>query len=1073
AFMQQVMDHLEVMDPAYRKSNMLGDQLRKMRKEAGLPDNKIEQLVFIDEFAPELEFVADGKVNDLADLSSLLQANQSTTAVSDLRASVNDMYAGESLLDFGDMFKGMGFNINSVDSELEVLAREAANDRRTYEKEFRDMLYSVWGIGRGLDRQGTAVHRNLLKDVRQALRNNKDPKLAVEKVLRKYWQAQDGNGRRLIDERLIRRHSGSRRSVAREIKAIEDLMDGLGRRRLSTSVDAAERQFDSVTQELLDIGERLNQFPAAEVARARKEADKALKADRKLAEERAKSRGLSSEAAKASRQNVSLVPPVGSDEVVKLVYRQRQLSFEFTVAKRRLETAEMNRGTIEGLRGRRANLLEGSKAEISVDWRHVLGVAGEDYVSPITQVGDLLDVAHAYRAVRERETAKLEFIQETIDSFKTPQAPQMSPEQAARVYAGMEAEPVVAPNNSGRIDDAWAARAEAQANLQGINQDIADAQSTIADLGGSTENDFYTSIMDRDVARQEALLRQEDEVFSLERDALLAERQMENAYETFSQLDAAMQRLPQAEAEELAEITRSKRLNDLLQKQNNFLQREKNAGVAEVQAALKKLEGREFTAKDADGLVADYKELLKFVDADTPEGQVAVAMYRDFLDGVAELKTNQQSRDLMQAFLKSAKDGTFTQVYKRVANEGFVAMGEVLGKDNMIAVAAPLARVIKNVEKSIDSGAFLEAVELANRFFKTYATLSVGFHVRNWMGAQFMNFSEGVGMSNTRKAYNLVGRFKENPEEFVRSLRLAAGSGDENAMKELHALEAAFGSGASGRLDFGEIGKANAQSKLVRGVMDTKTADVLLGNWAVRKSQSIGTNLVEMPVRVALALDSLDRGMNVGQAIGRIKRVHFDYSDLSKFDRKMKALIPFWVFMSRNLPLQMEQMLLKPRAYLMFNSVIRNFGAPNQDMLEWQKERNGFVLFNDSTMFGNKPQNIALLLDLQHNSMTDDMQKLDPRNPLRFLSQANPMLRVPAELMVDKKFYSDQPFYDQNRAEYAALQTVPPAAQLARLLAVGPYQERSRLQSALNYAGIPLWGVDEEQMRKEMARRAG
>jgi hypothetical protein len=408
-----------------------------------------------------------------------------------------------------------------------------------------------------------------------------------------------------------------------------------------------------------------------------------------------------------------------------------------------------------------------------------------------------------------------------------------------------------------------------------------------------------------------------------------------------------------------------------------------------------------------------------------------------------------------------------------MANEGYVAMGEVLGKGNMVAVAEPLARVIQNVEKSFQTGAFIEAVELANRFFKTYATLSVGFHVRNWMGATFMNFSEGVSIGTTREAYNLVGRFKDDPEGFIREMRIAAAKGSKKAKRDLDAIEAAFGSGASGRLDFGEIGKSNATSPLVKNVMNSKTADLMLGNWAVRKSQSIGTNLVEMPARVALALDSLDRGMTGLQAISRIKRVHFDYSDLSKFDKKMKALIPFWIFMSRNLPLQMQQMVLKPKAYLMYNSVIRNAGAENQDMLQWQKERNGFVLFNNSKLFGSKPQNIALIPDLQHNSMTDDLQKMDPRNPLRFLSQMNPMVRVPAEFALDKKFYSDSPFYDQNKAEYALLQGIPPAAQAARLLGLGPYEDRSRLQSALNYAGVPLWGVDQEQMRREMARRAG
>lgn len=197
------------------------------------------------------------------------------------------------------------------------------------------------------------------------------------------------------------------------------------------------------------------------------------------------------------------------------------------------------------------------------------------------------------------------------------------------------------------------------------------------------------------------------------------------------------------------------------------------------------------------------------------------------------------------------------------------------------------------------------------------------------------------------------------------------------------------------------------------------------------------------------------------QSVSRIKRIHFDYSELSRFDKKMKAVIPFWIFMSRNLPLQMQQMMLKPRVYAQYGSFVRNVKAPNQDMKQWQEDRGGFVLFNDSTMFGGSGQNIVLMPDLQHLSMADDASKLSARDPLRFLSQANPLLRVPAELYLNRKFYKGTPFYDENKAQYAALQTVPPAATAARLFGgitgVGPYKDRSALQAWLNFAGVPLW----------------
>jgi hypothetical protein len=711
-------------------------------------------------------------------------------------------------------------------------------------------------------------------------------------------------------------------------------------------------------------------------------------------------------------------------------------------------------------------------AGVTVDWRNILGVSEAGYKSPLDQRALYAELLDGYESVRAYHQAGIDRMEALRASWSMSEQVVESPDVAALRALGGDV-PAPKPTRGDRLfADADEAISTAEGRIAELDAEAVDVRGTLDELGGVPDNPYVSLPVDQAAARAEA-----DSLRGGMIDAAdLMDAESENAYFVFEAAERAIEQLPKAQAEELTEIVRNKRLNGLLRKQNNALQREYNTQVKEANKVIKKFDGREYTADDMKGVVADFEELIRFVDVDTPEGRVAAAMYADFMEKSAQLEANKTHAQMMQGMLKAAKNGEFAQVFKRQANEGFVAMGEVLGPENMVAVAEPLARAIRNVEKSLDSGAFIETIELANRFFKTYATLSPGFHIRNLMGASFMNASEGVSMGNTRDAYRMVSQFKRDPLGYMNALRAriaAGGDAGRAAQREYQAMEAAFGSGASGRLDFGEIGKANAQSSTVRRAMDTKVADAALGNWAVRKSQSIGTHLVEMPMRVALALDSFDRGMDTLQAISRIKRVHFDYSELSRFDRKMKALIPFWIFMSRNLPLQMQQMLLKPKAYAVYNSLMRNFGAPNQDMLQWQEERQGWVLFNDSTLFSDRPQNVALLPDLQHVSMADDLEKMDPRNPLRFLSQMNPLARVPAEFALDRQFYKDRPFYNENKAEYALLQSVPPAAQAARLLGVGPYEDRSRLQSALNYVGVPLWPVDQDRMLDEMRRRAG
>ena len=60
----------------------------------------------------------------------------------------------------------------------------------------------------------------------------------------------------------------------------------------------------------------------------------------------------------------------------------------------------------------------------------------------------------------------------------------------------------------------------------------------------------------------------------------------------------------------------------------------------------------------------------------------------------------------------------------------------------------------------------------------------------------------------------------------------------------------------------------------------------------------------------------------------RITKFHFDYTEMSELDRMARRFIPFWTFMSRNLPLQLEQMFTNPRMYLQYQNLVRNFGQP-------------------------------------------------------------------------------------------------------------------------------------------------
>lgn len=73
---------------------------------------------------------------------------------------------------------------------------------------------------------------------------------------------------------------------------------------------------------------------------------------------------------------------------------------------------------------------------------------------------------------------------------------------------------------------------------------------------------------------------------------------------------------------------------------------------------------------------------------------------------------------------------------------------------------------------------------------------------------------------------------------------------------------------------------------------------------------------IEEWMRFSLGAHVMSDGRSLDSAIDLINKAHFDYSDLSNFDRIMRdSMFPFWTFMSRNLPLQMEMLVKRPQAF--------------------------------------------------------------------------------------------------------------------------------------------------------------
>lgn len=551
------------------------------------------------------------------------------------------------------------------------------------------------------------------------------------------------------------------------------------------------------------------------------------------------------------------------------------------------------------------------------------------------------------------------------------------------------------------------------------------------------------------------------------RAALIAEMSdaQQAALKRYDQIDAAKQaaRTAQMDARDYAAMARD--------------------DIAKIKAAMvsaKRLNVSP-TTKSPNAALKAYAKVEQELDAvskaaGTQRHDTTRSLMSWYAKGVAELREGKELDDGLALLGKALKTAGGRDVLKTVVRDGWEQIGRDLLGDEAPIVRRELARQITDLQTAIDDPGFFKVVDGYTRFFKTYATATIGFHVRNAMSATFMNATDGVSVRNMSRGASLWKQFDKAPDTFLDDLPDWITREQADA-----ALLAVFGSGGGQ----GQFGKAEIR------LGDSKWTN----NAYTRLSQRIGGK-VEGVVRMGMAVDSVLAGATWDEAAARVSRIHFDYSQVSKFDASMKRLIPFWTFLSRNVPLQMQQMFLRPQMYQSYAALQRNMGQDEGDSmipLSW-RESGAFQLTDG----------IWAAPDLPHVRFEDDLSKLTT-DPLRLLESANPLLKVPLETMVaDKKLYSDMPFRDNQFKEldgglallgpllkilgqtetagdgstvideklaYAITNLLPPVAQSQRLTGQDEYTSGRRAQSILGNLGIPLKLLTPQVQESERKRR--
>ncbi len=225
-----------------------------------------------------------------------------------------------------------------------------------------------------------------------------------------------------------------------------------------------------------------------------------------------------------------------------------------------------------------------------------------------------------------------------------------------------------------------------------------------------------------------------------------------------------------------------------------------------------------------------------------------------------------------------------------------VDAGEVTQK-GLQAFAVPIElkdEITKVSTRLADEGTMMDWYDKVLNVFKATAIASPGFIVRNFVSSASQNYVAGMDAS----AYLDVLRVLAGKDEVAKVMG--------KSVKEWRKLFDNFGVSQGGFAGAGieSLTSKTAGSKIAKGI-----AAPFELNRAINMKQ-------EIMHRGALFMDSIKKGMTPAEAMNRTKKFHFDYAELTDFEKKwMKRIIPFYAWSRKNIPLQLEMLFRAPGKY--------------------------------------------------------------------------------------------------------------------------------------------------------------
>jgi len=264
-------------------------------------------------------------------------------------------------------------------------------------------------------------------------------------------------------------------------------------------------------------------------------------------------------------------------------------------------------------------------------------------------------------------------------------------------------------------------------------------------------------------------------------------------------------------------------------------------------------------------------------------------------------------------------------------------------------LAADFDRLTRVLSDDAVKDYWVKQLDKFNGLWKAYATsplpFATGFVIRNAEG----NLVNGFLLGNTNPVYLVKAfRLQRLMAKGVREsgdLFMHLRPDDAQLVREAldnGALETGFFSNLD---DLGKIETTGSRAKKVaKGATPFGGREFFL----LRGGRALNEG-IENNARLGMFLGQRAKGLNAAESAGMVRKYLFDYTDLTRLDRGIKHVAPFWTWTRKNTPLQLATLLRTPgkiTAQKHFLDALTSLGVEHQseDVPQWMREAGGVTL---------------------------------------------------------------------------------------------------------------------------------